>query len=355
MHPLLAGRRGLFYWLAWVPVSGMLLLFFRRAGALEFSEAAAMAIPLSGVYAMVCLSAWYLCRITPLAEGNEIRIFTTLLIASVAATVVWIALARGLAAALSAMIGFPGLEERMSRNENWLAATGVLLYLLAVTLSYLLVELEAAQVAKTREIRAAMMARDAELKALRDQVSPHFLFNSLNSISALVSMDKQRAREMCVLLADFLRLSLSVGDRRFIAFEEELAMTRRYLAIEQVRFDQRLRLEQNIPAEALPLTVPPLILQPLVENAVKHGIAQLIEGGVIQIAAVVNKGDWKISVVNSYDPESPGRKGAGVGLLNVRKRLETLYGGAARLDTVAHASEFRAELFLRKETPEGFQ
>jgi two-component system, LytTR family, sensor histidine kinase AlgZ len=355
MHPLLGGRRGLFYWLAWVPVSGMLLLFFRRAGGLDWSESALMAIPLSGVYAMVCLSAWYICRIAPLAAGNELRIFVTLMIASIAASLVWAGLARGLAAALAATAGFTGLEERMARNENWLAATGVLLYLLAVSLSYLLVELEAAELARTREVRAAMMARDAELKALRDQVSPHFLFNSLNSISALVGIDKQRAREMCVLLADFLRLSLSVGDRRFIAFEEELAMTRRYLAIEQVRFDQRLRIEQNVPPEALPLTVPPLILQPLVENAVKHGIAQLIEGGVIHISAILNEHDWRICIVNTYDPESPGRKGAGVGLHNVRKRLETLYGGAARLDTAAHPNEFRAELFLRKETPEGFQ
>jgi len=355
MHPLLGGRRGFFYWLAWVPVSGMLLLFLRRAGGLDWSESTLTSVPLSGVYAMVCLSAWYLCRITPLAEGSEMRIFATLSIASLVAAAVWVALSRGWTAALSSIAGFTGLEERMSRNENWLAATGVLIYLLAVSLSYLLIELEATQLAKTREVRAAMMARDAELKALRDQVSPHFLFNSLNSISALVGIDKQRAREMCALLADFLRLSLSVGDRRFIAFEEELAMTRRYLAIEQVRFDQRLSIQQNVPAEALPLTVPPLILQPLVENAVKHGIAQLIEGGVIQISAVVNERDWRISIVNTYDPESPGRKGAGLGLHNVRKRLETLYAGAARLDTTALPHEFRADLFLRKETPEGFQ
>jgi two-component system sensor histidine kinase AlgZ len=354
MHPLLAGRRGLFYWLAWLPVSGMLLLFLRRAGGLEWAEAATMAMALSGTYAMVCLSAWYISRIAPLKEGNEPRIFTTLLIASVAAAAVWLAVSRLLAAAL-ATAGFTGLEERMSRNENWLAATGVLLYLLVVSLSYLLVELEAVQAAKTREVQAAMMARDAELKALRDQVSPHFLFNSLNSISALTGVDKQRAREMCVLLADFLRLSLSVGDRRFVPLAEELAMTSRYLAIEQVRFDQRLRVEQSIPDEAQALTVPPLILQPLVENAVKHGIAELIEGGLIRIEAVVNEGDWKITIANSYDPESRGRKGAGVGLQNVRKRLETLYGGAARLDVGAHDREFRAALYLRKETPEGFQ
>lgn len=353
MHPMLAGRRGLLYVLAWVPVAGMLVLFFRQTGGgMRWMEALALAAPLSAAFAMVCLSSWYLCRMAPLADSGAVRIFAAPMLASVIAAGLWVGMARLWANVLAGAAGFTGIEERMLAHETWLWATGVLLYLLSTALCYLFAEIEAAREAQEREVRAAMMAREAELKALRDQISPHFLFNSLNSISALVGADKQRAREMCALLADFLRASLTIAERRFIPLEEEIALVRKYLAIEKVRFDQRLRFEEHIDAPALKASVPPLLLQPIVENAIKHGIGQCLEGGVIRLEVRNGEKDLRLSLTNTVDPEAPPRKGTGVGLENVRRRLETLYGRGARLTTRTDSGEFRAEIQMFQQPPE---
>lgn len=353
MHPLLSGRQSIFYAVAWLPVAGLLVLFLRQSGEFSFAESLLMALALSGLFAMVCLSAWYLCRLTPLSTGSFPRLFVTPMIAAIMAATIWVGMARLLTAVLSGQTSFAGLDTRMARSETWLWATGVLLYLLAISFSYLLVELESAREAKTREVRAAMMAREAELKALRDQVSPHFLFNSLNSISALVGADKQRAREMCALLGDFLRMSLGIGEKRFIPLREELALVRHYLAIEQVRFSDRLVLEEQIEEAALDVPIPPLLLQPLVENAVKHGVGQMTERGTIRIEAKVVGNELQMQVTNPFDPEAPKRKGQGLGLENVRRRMQSIYGGGARLDIFSSDGRFRAGIHMWTQPPEG--
>lgn len=350
MHPLLAGRRGFLYALAWVPVAGMLTLFLMRTGGLLWVESAVMAFSLAAAFALVSLSSWYVCRGMPLREGQELRLAVVAMVGSAAAAGLWIAVSRALAAGWSTIAGFNGLEDRMTRNENWLWAIGSLLYLLALTFHYLLGEVEATRVAKNREMQMAVMAREAELKALREQIRPHFLFNSLNSISALTSVDKAKAREMCVRLADFLRMSLSVGDRRLISLEDELSIVRNYLGVEQVRFS-RMEVHEDVQLAATAELVPPLILQPLVENAVKHGIAQSLDGGVIRIEARVGENDLMIAITNSFDPDAVRSKGASVGLSNVRQRLLTIYGGGARLDVRSESGIFRAEIrMLRGQT-----
>src|SRR5260370_2632838 len=115
---------------------------------------------------------------------------------------------------------------------------------------------------------AELLAREAELKALKAQIDPHFLFNSLHSISALTAVDAGRARDMCIRLSDFLRNSLRLGERTTIPFSEELALARTYLEVEQVRFGQRLRVAQDIEEAYCDCDVPPLLLQPLVENSI---------------------------------------------------------------------------------------
>jgi len=139
--------------------------------------------------------------------------------------------------------------------------------------------------ALNREMQALVIARDAELKALKAQINPHFLFNSLNSISALAGIDAVRAREMCVGLSDFLRNSLRMGEREVVPLSEELALADSYLGVEQVRFGARLRVEQAMEPGCETCLVPPLLLQPLVENAVKHGIASMVDGGTVRLEA----------------------------------------------------------------------
>ena len=167
--------------------------------------------------------------------------------------------------------------------------------------------------AETRQLALQVLAREAELKALRTQIDPHFLFNSLHSISALTTVDPAGARRMCLLLGEFLRLSLKLGAEDRIPLAEEMALVDRFLGIEQVRFGDRLRASVTLDPGAAACEVPPLLLQPLVENAARHGVAELVDGGLIDERAV-RRGDRVIvSVENPCDPDRRVRAGAGVG------------------------------------------
>jgi two-component system sensor histidine kinase AlgZ len=191
-----------------------------------------------------------------------------------------------------------------------------------------------------------MLARESELKALKAQINPHFLFNSLNSISALATVDGQRARDMCIKLSDFLRSTLKLGEKQSLTLADELALAKAYLEVEQVRFGARLRVEIDADADCDRCVVPSLVLQPLVENAVKHGIAGLVDGGTIRIEAQCNDGRLQVKVYNQFDPDSPASSKHGLGLRNVRDRLRALYENRARLDTTVTSDHFLVEIEL---------
>jgi LytS/YehU family sensor histidine kinase len=151
---------------------------------------------------------------------------------------------------------------------------------------------------------------------------------------------------MCLLLAEFLRTTLRVSMQQSISMAEELSLAERFLSIEQVRFGARLQVEQSIDESALECQVPPLVLQPLLENAVGHGIAGMVDGGTIRLD-VVRRGDrLSITVENPRDPDAIPRKRGGVGLENVRKRLAVVFGGAARMDAAASPTGFRVAIDL---------
>jgi LytS/YehU family sensor histidine kinase len=200
-----------------------------------------------------------------------------------------------------------------------------LVFLLSVALHYVLLALESSQ-------KAEILSREAELKALKAQINPHFLFNSLNSISALTSVDPARAREMCVRLSDFLRNSLRLGERASIPFREELALTRTYLDVEQVRFGQRLKIRQDFDPDCEDCEIPSLLVQPLLENAIRHGIATLTEGGEIGFIVRRRRDVLHVTVENPFDPDAPATRKTGFGLVNVRNRLQARYGAAGKLD-----------------------
>jgi LytS/YehU family sensor histidine kinase len=206
-----------------------------------------------------------------------------------------------------------------------------------VALHYALLAVEASR-------EAALQTRDAELRALKSQINPHFLFNCLNSISALTSADPGRARDMCVLLSDFLRKTLGLGERESISWREELELARTYLEVEQVRFGARLQVEMQVDEACSDCQVPPLVLQPLIENAIKHGIATLVDGGTLRLEGHIHNGNLAVRVENSFDPEAPAPRHSGLGLRNVRNRLETRFGDAAHLHLAAENNHFSAEM-----------
>jgi anti-sigma regulatory factor (Ser/Thr protein kinase) len=179
----------------------------------------------------------------------------------------------------------------------------------------------------------------AKLRALRAQLRPHFMFNALNSVAMLVRGGRgPEAVEMIARVSDVLRDSLAEDDRAEVTLEEEVALARRYLAIEELRFADRLEIHENITAQAKGVRVPRLILQPVVENAVRHGIGKRAGAGLVQINARTTAN----ALIVTVSDDGPGPDGAqrsnGVGLKNTRERLQTAYGFAACL-TLEHGDD----------------
>jgi two-component system LytT family sensor kinase len=194
-----------------------------------------------------------------------------------------------------------------------------------------------------RRLRAESEMRDARLNALRYQLNPHFLFNSLNAVSTLVlEGNTPAAARMLAQIADFLRTILDGDARPETRLSRELAYTEQYLAIEQTRLESRLSVETSIASQSLEAVVPTMLLQPLAENAVRHGIAPLVEGGTIRITSSIHDHVLRLSVWNSGLAQSTARQrcaGTGVGLSNTIARLATLYGADCRFASQAAAPD----------------
>ncbi len=186
------------------------------------------------------------------------------------------------------------------------------------------------------QAKFAAAAKDAELRALKSQINPHFIFNSLNSLRALIDENPAQARQSVTQLANLLRYSLQSAQAETVAFEDELRVVNDYLALEQVRHEERLRVRLDIAPDTLGLAVPPMLLQTLVENAVKYGISTRPEGGEIAITARCVEGQLQLSVTNPGElrpaSQRPASSSTGLGLKNAAERLRAFFGERARLE-----------------------
>jgi len=350
MHPILArGGRLALYLALWLAIGALLAVLLALQIGLRWPHAVLLALPIATLYAFVCLSAWYVSRGMPLAATGAVQIVATALTASSLASGMWIFAARLWAEWLARRGIIPSLE-RAGGAYALLSALGLLLYLLALSISYLAAIFERTRDTERRELQVQVLAREAELRMLRAQIDPHFLFNCLHSISALTASSPAAARQMCVLLADFLRESLALGVEDRITLAREVALVSRFLAVERVRFGGRLKDTIEVTDEARSCMVPPLLLLPLVENAVTHGVAHMLEGGTITVTALRIGGRLQVAVENPCDPDRPRRPGGGVGLANVQARLTALHGGDARFTAGETNGAWRVELVIPGES-----
>lgn len=330
----------------WLVIAGLLCFLFVAMNALAWSEAAALILPMSFLYAFMCLSSLYICRAFPLQETLFLKVVSVVLVSAFLSAAVWLALGKGIAVVLERSEFFPQLSGKFDANIPLLLGIGMLLFVLGIVVHYLLLAFDTARAAERQALEMQVVARDAELRALRSQIQPHFLFNSLNSISALTASDPSAARAMSLRLAEFFRKTLKLGQQQFIPLADEFQLAENFLSIEQTRFGSRLQFQKHIDEGIEHTLIPSLILQPLLENAVRHGIAHLLEGGMISLSATKNGSALILRVSNPCDDERPPSKSTSVGLTNVRKRLETLYGNDARMRVEIGAELFRVEIEL---------
>jgi two-component sensor histidine kinase len=194
---------------------------------------------------------------------------------------------------------------------------------------------------KIEQLRLATEVKEAELRALKSQINPHFIFNALNSVRALIDEDPARARHAVTQLANLLRYSLQSAQAETVPFEDELRVVNDYLALEQVRHEERLRLKLDVAPDTLGMSVPPLVLQTLVENAVKYGISPRPEGGTIEITARCEDGQLRLRVTNPGElvaDAAGATSSTGLGLKNAAARLQLSFDERATLRVRSEAA-----------------
>ena len=233
-------------------------------------------------------------------------------------------------------------------NDSFIArvATGILYYGVTLLIYHLFIYSKELEAKNLNETKLNLLVKESELNVLRSQLNPHFLFNSLNSISSLTISDPETARDMIIKLSEFLRYALRHGEREKTRFLDEIKNIELYLQIEKIRFGEKLIFEKEISKVCEAGLIPNMILQPLFENAVKHGVYESTEPITIKMSCQSAGGNMEIRIRNNFDNLQVSRKGAGIGLRNVRNRLMLIYGRDDLVRILKSENEFEVILLI---------
>lgn len=240
----------------------------------------------------------------------------------------------------------PSYSSFLEESLLWRAALGSIFYLLMALNLYVLIYNEEFKTRKVSEAELKQSLKEAELNILKSQLNPHFIFNSLNSISSLTLTNPEKAQEMIISLSEFLRYSVKPNQEELISVKSELSAVNRFIEIEKVRFGERLQVKIDCPQDCNELLLPPLIIQPLVENAIKYGVHENIHEGNISITCTCTNSILEIIVKNNFDPEGVPLLKTGIGLKNVRNRLNLLYGSAEMIQIEKQDLTFTIKLYI---------
>jgi two-component system, LytTR family, sensor kinase len=323
-HPITGNRRSvLIYALVWLMVSvtqGVLYHYFLH---FQISVIVTDALTSNLLFGFLGLLAWYPTRYIPFQKQSPLYSILAHVVAGIVVMGIWVLLTIGiLNAVFTSQLEY---IDFLNQTIAWRAMLGGLIYLVLVLIYYLVSNNQKLQERLQQEERLKGLVRDAELSMLKSQINPHFLFNSLNSISSLTMTNPDEARDMIIRLSDFLRYSLKHRENEYVPLSEELGRMKDYLAIEKVRFGEKLLYEFDINEACERFPVPTMIFQPLFENAIRHSVYESVDPVTIRFSCKLEQEHMKAVICNDFDPATPSMKGTGVGLQNVRQRIELAY------------------------------
>jgi sensor histidine kinase YesM len=299
-------------------------------------------------FAVLGLGLWYAVRFSQM-ESNSVRVLIINHLASVSITlVIWLISVKYVLRVISYTSEIS--KEIFDNTLIWRIITGIIFYSIIVLIYYLIIYYRNFLEKTVREAELKANIKNTELDTLKSQINPHFLFNSLNSINALTLDEPEKARDMIVKLSEFLRFSVSEQVSGETTFKNELDNILKYLDIEKIRFEERLAIRTDISASCDKAVVPPLILQPIIENAVKYSLSEAVKRAEIQIIADCFHGYLKVQIENNYDKEAvKNNKGSGIGLENIRQRMKLTYGREDLMVTGYQNGIFRVNLMFPQE------
>ena len=339
-HPFINNRiLSLYYGLFWLilGVSNTLLQTLWYKINLDVSVLESFSIFF--LYPILGSSIWYLIKYNGLRENDW---FLNLLFHFIAATIlnaVWLCLEF----ILVKIINDTHLEYLYDTLPLKILA-GYLMYAVFVVSFYAVNYYNSLKEKIEKEAELRALIREAELSALKSQINPHFLFNSLNSISSLTISNPEKAQEMVIHLSTFMRYSLQHSQDETVSLREELENLKLYLEIEKVRFGEKLNPLFEVDEGCLQVQIPNMIMQPLFENAIKYGVYEATDPVRIYVRCCSENGYFYISIENDYDPESIRNKGEGIGLKNIRQRLDLIYGNPNLMLITDKKTSFKVEL-----------
>lgn len=276
------------------------------------------------LFALIGLGLWFPVFFSSLEKESIINFTVKHLAACLLAVGLWVLVHYSLLNAL--FVSNKEYRNFLVSSLPWRAGIGALFYAMIILVYYLIINYQNFKDKLIREAELKALIRESELNSLKSQFNPHFLFNSLNSISSLTMISPEKAQEMIIKLSEFLRYSLSNKDEKLTTLRDEINNLSRYLDIEKIRFGNRLNIIYKLDEKCFDKKLPSLILQPLIENAVKYGVYEKTEQTDIEISSYCSDNELFVSIKNQYDAEFPYKKGAGIGIQNIFSRLKIIYG-----------------------------
>lgn len=337
-----ANRFPIIYGLLWMTIIVIHTILLRSGYGFNPATALGDSLVFNVLFAILGMGLWFMVRFSDLHKKSSLELLFYHLTSATGILFIWTGLSflilKNIFSGDSSYLLF------LSESLTIRIFLGILYYTLLTTTYYLVINFRELQEKRERESQLQTLLKEAELNLLRSQIRPHFLFNSLNSISSLTITDPAKAQEMVIKLSSFMRYSLETKDNTMSTLEKEVDHTDLYLDIEKIRFGRRLLVEKYIDNAALPWPVPAMILQPLIENSVKYGIYEATESSIIKLNAGILNESLVIRIRNPYDEESGQHKGTGTGIRNIELRLMHLYGRQDLLRIFKTRDYFEIEL-----------
>lgn len=304
------------------------LVMYLQIGNIPFWVALIASANYNYLFALVSVLVWRICKKIPFEPTPRVLFFAIHFLTAIICSVLWLVLSYGLWFLSEGKQVFEQVDIRSI--IGWQFLFGMIQYFFVAGIFYTIIYHRNLKQKEMEEAELKILTRDAELKALKWQMNPHFLFNTLNSINALITKDPASARKMIAQLSDLLRMSLETHDKLMIPLQQELDLVHTYLAIEQMRFADKMMFKEDIEPGLLTKPFPAMLLQPLIENAVKHGIANTRTGGTIALTIRQLNNQIVGTIVNETGSELPLKPAAsasnGISLNNIRQRLDRMYG-----------------------------
>ena len=330
------------YAIVWAVISILQTILIIFATDLKLYVAITDSLVFNVLFAFLAVTIWYPIRYSNPEGKLSVGIVITYLIVGVIIITGWLYL--GYLILKLILVDHEAYFTFL--NDSFIArlATGILYYGVTLLIYHLFIYSTELEAKNLNETKLNLLVKESELNVLRSQLNPHFLFNSLNSISSLTISDPETARDMIIKLSEFLRYALRHGEREKTRFSDEIKNIELYLQIEKIRFGEKLIFEKKIGKGCEQGLIPNMILQPLFENAVKHGVYESTEPITIRMSCKAVVPNMEIRIRNNFDSSQVSRKGAGIGLRNVRNRLMLIYGRDDLVHILKSENEFEVKL-----------